>query len=218
MTFLVLFLSRPETLVYEAKFGPFKAGKLFLISSGRTEWKGKPAYRFYLIADGGVPFYRINDTILSITDTLLRPLLYKKVQHEGNYHFWGWIAYDHRNGKALYSDGTRMDIPPGSLDPLTLVYVARTLDFDERKEYSFPYHVDRITETVRVRLVGTERVRTPMGEYDCWVIEPVMKSGRNVFGGKGGMKIWLDRRSRIPVKVEAKMVFGNAVGYLVDRR
>lgn len=213
-----LFLSQPETLVFEAKFGPFKAGKLYLISSGRTLWKGRPAYRFKLIADGGVPFYRIKDTMLSITDTNLRPLLYKKVQHEGKYHYWGWIVYDHYNGSALYSDGKRVKIPKGSLDPLTLVYVVRTLDFDKRKEYSFPYHVDYITETVRIRLVGRERVKTPLGTYDCWVVKPIMKSGKNVFGGKGGMRIWIDRRTRLPVKVEAKMIFGNAIGVLVRKR
>ncbi|NPB03699.1 MAG: DUF3108 domain-containing protein [Thermotogae bacterium] len=212
---VVLFLSRPETLVYEAKFGPFKAGKLYLISSGRTTWKGKPVYRFKLIATGGVPFFRINDTILSITDTNLRPLLYKKVQHEGNYHFWGWIAYDHYNGEALYSDGQRMRIEPGSLDPLSLVYVVRLMDFDSSKEYVFPYHVDYVSERVKVKLVSKERVKTPLGTYDCWVVKPIMRSGRNVFGGKGGMRIWIDRKTRLPVKVEAKMIFGNAVGTLI---
>ncbi|MEO0139523.1 MAG: DUF3108 domain-containing protein [candidate division WOR-3 bacterium] len=217
MIFLFAFFE-PETLVFDAKFGPFKAGKLQMISSGKTIWKGKEVYEFKLLANGGVPFFKINDTIISITDLNLKPLLYKKVQHEGNYHYWGWIAYDHHNGKALYHYGKSLDIPEGSLDPLTLVYVARTLNYDSQKVYKFPYHVDEITETVKVKVVGEERVKTPLGEFDCWIVMPELKSGKNIFGGGGGMKVWISKNERIPVKVEAKMIFGSAVGVLVRRR
>ncbi len=212
------FLDTPETLVFEAKFGPFKAGRLYLISEGKVFWNGREAYRFTLIAHGGVPFFRIRDTLISVVDLNLRSLFYKKLQHEGNYHNWGWIAYDQENGVAQYHTGERVGIPKGSLDPLALVYVARTLDFDAKEEYSFPYHVDFITETVRVRLVGREKVKTKFGWHDCWVVKPIMRSGKNVFGGKGGMRIWIDRKTRLPVKVEARMVFGKATGVLVDRQ
>jgi hypothetical protein len=208
---------QPETLVFDAKFGPFKAGRLYMISSGRTSWKGVPSYKFLLIASGGVPFYKIEDTITSITDTLLRPLLYHKIQHEGNYHAWGWISYDQDNGKAIYSDGRTFDIPKGSLDPLSLVYVARTLDYSSNKVFKFPYHVDAVTETVKVRVVREERVKTPLGEFDCWVVMPEMRSGKNIFGGSGGLKVWIDKESRVPVKVEAKMIFGSALGYIIKR-
>ena len=215
ITFISFF--QPETLVFDAKFGPFKAGRLYMISSGRTTWKGVPAYRFLLLASGGVPFYKIEDTITSITDTLLRPLLYHKIQHEGKYHAWMWISYDHNGGKANYSDGRVFNIPKGSLDPLTLVYFARTLDYSSNKVFKIPYHTDAVTETVKIKVVKEEKVRTPLGEFDCWVVTPSMKSGRNVFGGSGGLKVWIDKKSRVPVKVEAKMIFGSVIGYLIRR-
>ncbi len=216
---MIYFLSffEPETLVFDAKFGPFKAGRLYMISSGRITWKGVQAYRFLLIASGGVPFYKIEDTITSITDTLLRPMLYHKIQHEGKYHAWSWISYDHNNGKATYSNGRVLDVPKGSLDPLTLVYVARTLDYSSGNVFVFPYHTDAVTETVKIKLVGEERVKTPLGEFECWMVMPEIRSGKNVFGGSGGLKVWIDKKSRVPVKVEAKMIFGSAVGYLIKR-
>lgn len=207
----------PETLVFDTKFGPFKTGNLYMISSGKTTWEGKPSYKFILIAVGGVPFYRINDTFISIVDENLRPMLYKKIQNEGKYHYWGWISYDQNNGVALYHYGKRMEIPKGSLDPLSLVYVARTLNYDEGKVFNFPYHVDEITETVKIRVVGEERVKTPTGEYDCWIVMPELKSGKNIFGGKGGMNVWIDKKTGVPVKVSAKMIFGSAEGVLIKR-
>ncbi len=218
MSIFITVIFNPETLIFDTKFVTFKTGKIYMISSGKTTWKERDVYKFELIATGGVPFFKINDTLLSITDPELKPLLYKKVQHEGKYHYWGWIAYDHENGFALYHYGKRVKIPNGSLDPLTLVYVARTLDYEGKKVFKFPYHVDEITETVKVKVVGEERVKTPVGEFDCWIVQPVLRSGKNIFGSTGGMKVWISKNDRIPVKVWVKMIYGSATGILIDRK
>jgi hypothetical protein len=67
-----------------------------------------------------------------------------------------------------------------------------------------------------VKVHRRERVEVPVGEFDCLVVEPVMRSP-GLFKQKGRILIWLtDDRRRIPVQVRSELPIGAISIVLVD--
>lgn len=209
-----------ETFVFKVKWGFITAGTLTLEVVSRETLRGEEAWHFRLRARGGVPFYRVDDLIESwarVGD--LASLRYRKRLREGSYRAERQIDYYQDQGFAVYSEGDTVPIWPGSVDPLSIVYYARTLPLEEGASFKVPYHVDRRSDTVTIRVLGRERVKVPYGEFDCFVVEPVIPSGRNIFGAKGGLKLWLTAdEERLPVKIVSKVFFGSMSGVLVEKR
>ncbi len=209
-----------ETFVFKVKYGFISAGTLTLQTVARESLRGYDVWHFRLRARGGVPFYRIDDLIESWARASdLASVRYFKRLREGSYRAQRLIDYFPDQGFAVYSEGDTVASFPGAVDPLSIVYYARTLPLEVGASFKVPYHVDRRSDTVEIRVLGRERVRVPYGEFDCFVVEPVIPSGKNIFGARGGLKIWLTaNEERLPVKIVSKVFFGSMSGVLVEKR
>ena len=205
-----------EEFVFSVKYGFVGAGDMSIRVVGIEEMDGRTVWHFALRAKGGVPFYRVDDEIHAWADTsTMATVFYKKRIREGSYRDERWIKYDPANRRAYYPDGSEVSTPPGAVDPLTIIYYTRRLPLEVGREFRVPYHVDKRSDWVTVRVVGTERVRVPYGEFDCFIVEPVIPSGKNIFGSKGGMRIWISQDPQhLIVKVSTKVFFGSLTGVL----
>jgi hypothetical protein len=65
-----------------------------------------------------------------------------------------------------------------------------------------------------VKVHGRERVKTEAGEFDCLVVEPILR-GPGIFTQKGRITVWLtDDARRMPVQIRSKLKTGTLVGRL----
>ncbi len=66
-------------------------------------------------------------------------------------------------------------------------------------------HSDRKNYPINVRVLGREHVEVPAGEFDCIIIEPVMRS-EGIFKAKGNIKIWItDDQYKMPVMMKSEV-------------
>ncbi|MEO0140653.1 MAG: DUF3108 domain-containing protein [candidate division WOR-3 bacterium] len=209
-----------ETLTFKVKYGFISAGEMTLVVLGIEEKNGISCWHFRLRADGGIPLYNVKDEIhswVSVSD--FATVYYQKDINEGSYHKKAWIAYDPESYRAVYPEGDTLDIPKGALDPLAVFYYARKLPLDEGKVFWVPYHVDRRSEMMKVEVKNKERVKVPYGEFDCYLVEPRVSTGKNIFGAKGGLKIWFTADDqKLPVRVETQVTFGSMTAELKDKK
>lgn len=110
------------------------------------------------------------------------------------------------------------EVEPATYDMLCAVYVARTLGLQPGGEA----HDIRVTNRhdvwdVKITPHQVERVEVPEGVHDALLVtlEPrpvagkeVREEFRGLFGLHGGLKIWLDSASGIPVKIQGVIPFG----------
>ncbi len=224
MNLLLALLSLPfysgETLTFKVKYGFVSAGEMTLVVLGTEEKNGVSCWHFRLKADGGIPFYDVKDEIhswVSVSD--FATVYYQKDINEGSYHKNTWISYDPVSYKAFYPEGDTLDIPKGALDPLAVFYYARKLPLEEGKVFWLPYHVDRRSEMMKVEVKKKEKVKVPYGEFDCYLVEPKVSTGKNIFGAKGGLKIWFTADDqKLPVKVDTQVFFGSMTAELKDKK
>ena len=209
-----------ETFTFEVKFGFVSAGVMTLKTVEQTQKNGVQCWHFRLKTDGGVPFYKVKDEIHSfVSVSNFATVYYSKNINEGSYHKNTWISYDINNYKAIYPEGDTLDIPKGAVDPLAVFYYVRKLPLKEGAVFWVPYHVDRRSEMMKITVVKKEKVKVPYGEFECYLVEPTVSTGKNIFGADGGLKVWFTAdEQKIPVLVDTKVFFGSMTGYLKDKK
>ena len=75
-------------------------------------------------------------------------------------------------------------------------------------------HTDGKNYPLIVKVHGRERVKVDAGEFDCLVVEPILR-GPGVFTQKGRLMVWLtDDRRRMPVLMKSKVVIGHVAAVL----
>jgi uncharacterized protein DUF3108 len=109
---------------------------------------------------------------------------------------------------AFYSDGSTIDFLPGAHDVLSSFYHLRMRDLAPGMSFDIENHVDRKNYPVRFNVERRERVKVPAGEFDCLVVQPVLRTPQ-LFQHKGKIWIWLtDDERKIPVQMKSELVVG----------
>ena len=82
-----------------------------------------------------------------------------------------------------------------------------TLDPDDIFEVTGFF--DDTTYQVKVHFLGREKLNTKLGEFDAFVMSPIMPKNQ-MFRGDNPIKAWLsDDKYRIPLKIKAEMLVGS---------
>lgn len=129
------------------------------------------------------------------------------------------ISFDQARRKALFHDrinGDRADVEivENTYDIYSSFYHVRFLDLQVGKSLYIHVLDGRELQRIEIRVLGKERVETPVGEFDTIVVKPLVKP-EGVFEGKGGATIWLtDDSRRIPVKAQTKVKVGSVTAIL----
>lgn len=209
-----------EKLTFSVDYGVINAGWAVMEVPRTRRYLGTEVLDIRTEANSNAFFskiHKVRDTAQTLFDpeTLL-PLRFEKHQREGSYKKDLTIKFDRRRSFARYENDDQVMMQPGAQDELSAFYYLRTLPLEVGKDVFIDNHANRKNYPLKVMVHGRETVKVGAGEFDCYVIEPIVREG-GIFQAKGTLTIWMtaDER-RIPVKMRTKIVVGSITVSLVD--
>jgi hypothetical protein len=213
-----------EKFVFEVKYGFIHGGfgKLEVLDTVRI--RGNLCFQVRAVAHSNATLsfvFPVRDTNLSFIDVNgLYSHEMVKIIREGSYKRYRTMEFNHQEGVAVTTDYTvRKDstvkIPPYLHDILSAFYYFRTLKVADSVDIKCLD--DYQTYPLRIRIIGKESIKTPLGKFSCIVVDPQLASS-GIFMKKGRMTLWMtDDERRLPVLVKFKLSFlGNISCYLTD--
>jgi hypothetical protein len=210
-----------EHLVFSVQYGLVTAGEATLEVRNLATLDGRPCYRIVSDArtnDFFSKFYAVRDRYESYIDTVeLYSLRYEKHLREGKFKRDAVVDFDQVRHRAKYKDKV-VPIPPRSQDVLSALYYVRTLPLEVGQSISLANHTDGKNYPLIVKVHGRERVKVDAGEFDCLVVEPILR-GPGIFTQQGRLTVWLtDDERRMPVLMKSKVVIGHVAAVLKEYR
>ena len=209
-----------ESLRFSIEYGLVKAGTAWLEVGPMETYKGRACYHLISRAESNSfmsKIYKVRDRIDSLVDAEgLYSWRYRKRQREGTYERDYDILYDPATGKTRYAEGPSFTAKPYAKDGLAAFYYVRHMPLEVGKDILVAHHSDRRSGDIVVKVHKRETVKVPAGEFDCFVIEPVMEEG-GLFKASGRLTIWVtaDER-RIPVLMKSKIPVGSVDAILQE--
>lgn len=206
-----------EKLIYSVQYGIVNAGEAVLEIRNIANLDGRPCYHIISNARSNEVFsvfFRVRDRFESFMDTTeLFSLRYEKHLREGKYKKDEVVFFDQVNHKAIYKDKV-VPIPPRTQDVLSALYYVRTLPLEVGQSIGLANHTDGKNYPLVVKVLRKETVKVEAGEFDCVVVEPLLKTS-GVFRHKGKLTVWLtDDKNRIPVLMKSKVIIGAVAAVL----
>jgi len=216
-------VSRPfvpgERLSYDVYFGAIKVGTGSMEVSGIDTVRGRPAYHTAFRLNGGIPFYKVDDTFESwfATDDLAS-LRFNQDQNEGTKE--RQHRYEIYPDRRTYDDLSDQEPEqPSVADPLddgSFVYFVRTVPLEVGRTYEFQRYFKPDRNPVTIRVVRRVRVKVPAGTFDAIVIQPVIKT-KGVFSESGHAELWIsDDDRRVILQMKSQLSFGSLDLYLTN--
>jgi len=211
-----------ERLKFEIKYGFISAGTATLGIPETVTERGYECYRVVSVAESNSffsAFFRVRDVAESYLDTReLVPRRFEKRLREGDFRAHDVVLFDHDRHVALYPKrGDRLvPISVGAQDILSSLYYVRMMDLTVGRSTFIENHADRKNYPLEIKVLRKERVKVPVGRFDCLVVEPVMR-GAGLFSHQGRLTVWLtDDAARIPVLMKSKIMVGSITAVLTD--
>ena len=209
-----------EWFQFSVQYGAIKAGDALMQVEAVENVTGKPCYRLVSKAESNSffsLFFKVRDRVESYMDVEdLVSRRFTKNTLEGKHRDNFTIDFDYATGRARYSSGADFEFPACSQDILSAFYYVRTVDLEVGRSVAVPCHADKKNYPLEVKVHKREKVKTPAGEFNCLVIEPVLKSS-GLFRQKGKLTIWLtDDEYKIPVLMKSKIIVGSVAAILTD--
>ena len=214
-----------EKLHYRLKWSFIPAGDAILEVLPIVETdSGEKAYHFRLTITSNSfvdVFYKVRDRIDGYTDLeLSRSVRYTKNQEEGDTRRNVVVEFDWPAGIMTYQDEEKFRVNklvPGSFDPLSIVYYARSLSFGKNEVIERFVTDGNKTITARAKVVKREKIKIDGVQYDTFLLEPEIEHIGGVFEKDPNAKIrlWLTSDHRhIPVKIASRVAVGSFIGEL----
>ena len=179
-----------------------------------TQWvNGRPCYHVLTTARSNKffdTFYKVRDKVETFIDIDgLFPWKFEKHIREGKYRANRYVDYDQHNQIAIYNKKDTLAVPPFIQGVLSSFYYVRTIPLEVKKSFDIDNYGDGKLYPLRILVHRKMRVEVPAGEFDCIVVEPVLRE-EGIFKHKGRMAIWLtDDERRIPVLLKSKIPIGS---------
>jgi hypothetical protein len=209
-----------EELTFSIQYGPVKAGTAVLAVEALERVGDRECYRITSTARSNPIFsffYKVKDHIVSLVD--VRHMLTRRTTkdlHEKDYRLDQRIDWDQDEGVLSYEDGTVLDLDPGARDILGAMYYVRTLPLSIGSSIPMPTHDNKKSYPLTIDVIAEETIDTPLGHFDCWVVEPRLESA-GLFRRSGSLKVWLTRdEERMPVMMQSAVKVGAITAVLVD--
>ena len=211
-----------ERLKFSIQYGPIKAG-ISELAVERVERVGDhDCYRFVSSTQSSPvfsAFYKVKDQIVSLAD--VRYLLTRRTSkqlREGNYKVDQEIDWDHDERELKYDDGPTLEMKPGARDVLAAMYYTRTLPLAVGDSIRMPTHDNKKSYPIVLHVIGKEKADTPLGKFDCWVVEPLLETP-GLFNRTGTLKVWLTSdEERVPVIMQSEVKVGAITAVLIERQ
>jgi hypothetical protein len=214
-----------ERLTFEIKYGFISAGTAVIGIPEIVSFEGSDCYRIVSTAESNSfisTFFPVRDVAESLLDVRhLRSLKFEKRLREGSFRAHEEVILDQNRHVAIYEvDGDDRLVPLSlnAQDILTSLYYVRMMELDVGRSVYIENHADKKNYPLEIRVLRRERVSVPAGNFDCIVVEPVMRVA-GLFRHKGSLTVWLtDDELHVPVQMRSKVVIGSISAELSELR
>ncbi|MFW6248554.1 MAG: DUF3108 domain-containing protein [Bacteroidota bacterium] len=201
-----------------------EAGKV-RFSVKEKNYQNRPVY--HLIGEGHTLkkhewLYKVDDYFQSYVDKeTLKPLWFRRDTYEGGYSVDNRYTFDYQNntivGSIENSDDPRKEItlemPNCVMDVMSLVYLARTIDFDNLAvddTVGVTSIIDGEIYNLYIRYLGREHLELKDGRtFNTQKFSALLVEGTIFKGGEDMFVYVTDDRNKIPIMVEAKILIGS---------
>ncbi len=205
-----------EELKYRLRYGFIVAAEgLLKVEDSDVKFDNRPVH--HLVANGKTSgsfdfFYKVRNRYDSyIDEKTLIPYLYTENVRESNYRRTDKARFYPEERKIVANKGTFKG-KEKTFDLVSAYYFMRSLDLSGAKSgktFSISYYLNGDVSSLDVQYIGKERIKTPMGYFDCLKFSPSIQPGR-VFRKDSKLYVWItDDGNRIPVKAQADILVGS---------
>ncbi|MFH1690538.1 MAG: DUF3108 domain-containing protein [Candidatus Eisenbacteria bacterium] len=211
-----------EKLTFEIKYGFVSAGTAIMGIPRTVMERGHECYHIVSLAESN-PFFSVFFTVRDVAESFmdvreLIPRRFEKRLREGDFRAHDMVLFDHERHVALYpSKGDRLvPISANTQDILSSLYYVRMMELEVGRSVFIDNHADKKNYPLEIKVLRRERINVPAGQFDCIVVEPVMR-GAGLFSQKGKLTVWLtDNEVHIPVLMKTKVMIGSISAVLTD--
>ena len=219
-----------ETLLYTIKWTAVPAGTGKIVTADKPlEIRGTPCVQVTTTAmsnDFVSMFYPVRDKVQTFIDReSFRSMRYVKNLREGKYKRDEKIDFNYKEKTAHYFKHVHgkkkvsktVEIPDQIQDPLSALFFLRHIRLRTGTRFSLPVHTGGKNWTAHV-LVLKEDIRRIRfhGHYRAQLIE-IQGSFEGIFVHKDkSIKVWVDKKTRIPLSAHAELPFGSMNLQLTD--
>ncbi|MHC4199809.1 MAG: DUF3108 domain-containing protein [Planctomycetota bacterium] len=221
-------LTPGERLVYDVRWWGLPAGQGVLEVKRKRDFEGREAYhvvceaRANSLVSSGV-CYPVEDRTVSTIDVEgCFSRLFQMSKRENRVKQDEYIYFEYDKNRAVYEKRrpgpfqTRtkvfVRIYGKMQDPLSCLYYLRTLDAEDLAPGStvrMPVHTVRRTWALVVEVQRCEELDIPgFGKMATLRIKPIVRFP-GIFVRKGGMVVWIEKKTRIPVRMNVDIPIGS---------
>ncbi|UCC81217.1 MAG: DUF3108 domain-containing protein [Candidatus Zixiibacteriota bacterium] len=199
-----------EKLEFSVKYGKLPAGNAVMEIPHIVEIDGHDCYEIISIAESNnvvSVFYKVRDTVKTFIDVdgIFPRKFWKKLQ-EGSYKTEKTTIFDQKNHYAI-TDGDTIPTYTFVQDAFSSLYYARTQELIPGQDVLIDNHTSKKNFPLKLKVLKKEKVKVPAGEFDCVVVEPVMRA-EGIFKAKGRIWVWLtDDQYKMPVLMKTEVFF-----------
>lgn len=206
-----------ERLAYRVSWAEtLEAGRAELRVASRVS-EGSGGYRLVLDAESTpamTSVYRLQFQCSSLFDPhqgLSRE--YRRSFKENGRTVRDRVVFNPAGGTARYVDSNKqvnkLTIQLGAQDPVSAIYLLRTLGLKPGLRILFPIVEGGETYEADVRVAGSELISTALGSFAAHRVEAALRRGRSVLRDKK-MTLWFTNDPRrIPVLASVSLPFGS---------
>ena len=220
-------LSEGELIEYRVHYGFINAGEATMKTDKAIHMiNARPCYKIDVYGRT-VGFFdmitQVRDNWGTYLDTsaIVSQTFYQSIQ-EGKYIKKEVIQFDqlarnaivhrlHKHDSTLIRKDTISTLP-NMQDIVSGYYYMRTFNFEKMNPeeiFTVTGFFDDTTYNVQVKFIGREKLKTKIGEFDSFVVSPIMPKN-SFFRGKNPIRAWIsDDKKRIPLKVKAELIIGS---------
>lgn len=200
-----------EKLTFVIRYGPVHAGTAIMKVPETIQYQDRKCYRIITTANSNKffsKFYRVEDYVESVTDVEgLFSWYFEKRLREGRYKADRFIYYDQRQQLAMTKSDT-VRVPHYIQDILSALYYTRTQELKIGEALVMDSYTDGRLYPLWVKVHRKERVSTQAGNFNCIVVEPLLRT-EGIFHQKGRLWIYLtDDDKKMPVMMKSKILIG----------
>jgi hypothetical protein len=218
-----------ESITFRIHYGILTAGNATLTTQ-KTTYKGTP--HLYVKGTGQTSgavkaFFKVDDLYESFisTETGL-PSFYVRNVKEGSYRQHFETVFNHDNNTLILTDkktpanGSKVvKSVKGIQDMLSCFYYLRSQSQTDLKVgtvINMNVWIDDEMFPFRLKVVGTENLKTRFGTINCLKIIPSVISGR-VFKEKEGVTMWVSNdANHVPMLLKAELAVGSLKASIDD--